>query len=52
MLAAAGKRVAFPVIAAPMAMQQMAAPHGELAMARACAAAGIPMVWITPGRKF
>lgn len=31
-----GRRLAWPVIAAPMAMQQLAHPEGELAMAKAC----------------
>ncbi|KAK9814510.1 hypothetical protein WJX72_007115 [[Myrmecia] bisecta] len=44
-----GKRLAFPVIVAPMAMQQMAHPDGELAVARACASAGIPMGVSTMG---
>lgn len=31
-----GRRLAWPVIAAPMAMQQLANPDGELAMVKAC----------------
>ena len=33
----------WPVIVAPMALQQMAHPDGELAVARACAACGTIM---------
>ena len=38
-----GRRLAFPVIIAPMAMQRLCHPDGELATARAAAAAGITM---------
>lgn len=44
---AAGKKLAFPVLIAPMAMQRMAHSDGELAVARAAAKAGIPMVCAT-----
>lgn len=44
-----GKKLAFPVLIAPMAMQRMAHPEGELAVARAAAACGIPMVQSTMG---
>lgn len=36
--------MAYPVLIAPMAMQKLAHPDGELATARAAAAEGIPMV--------
>lgn len=36
--------LAFPMLAAPSALQKMAHPDGELATARACSRAGIPMV--------
>jgi len=39
-----GSELAFPLLAAPTALQKMAHPDGEAATARACAAAGIPMV--------
>ncbi|KAK9824718.1 hypothetical protein WJX74_000947 [Apatococcus lobatus] len=38
-----GAKLKMPVLVAPMAMQQMAHPDGELAVARAAAAAGISM---------
>ena len=38
-----GRAVAAPIVVAPMAFQQLAHPDGELATARAAAAAGIPM---------
>ncbi|CAG9464245.1 unnamed protein product [Pedinophyceae sp. YPF-701] len=38
-----GTRLDCPVVVAPMAMQRMATPEGELATARASAAAGVPM---------
>ena len=40
----AGDKLAFPVGIAPMSMQRMAHPDGELAVAAAAAEAGIPMV--------
>jgi 4-hydroxymandelate oxidase len=39
-----GQRLKSPLIVAPMAFQKMAHPDGELATARACAAAGATMV--------
>lgn len=39
-----GTRLEFPVLVAPMAMQRMAHPDGELATARAAAATGTTMV--------
>ena len=39
-----GDKLAFPVGIAPMSMQRMAHPDGELAVASAAAKAGIPMV--------
>lgn len=39
-----GTRLAFPVLIAPMAFQQMAHPEGELAVARAARAAGTSMI--------
>ncbi|CAL5227017.1 g9910 [Coccomyxa viridis] len=44
-----GKEIAFPLLVAPMAMQRMAHPDGELATSRAAAAEGIPMVQSTMG---
>jgi 4-hydroxymandelate oxidase len=38
-----GRAVTAPIVVAPMAFQQLAHPDGELATARAAAAAGIPM---------
>lgn len=38
----AGQRLAAPIIFAPMAQQRLCHPDGELAMARAAAAAGLP----------
>ena len=38
-----GRRVTAPIVLAPMAFQRLAHPDGELATARAAAAAGIPM---------
>ncbi len=35
-----GQRVEFPILVAPSAMQRMSHPEGELATARAVAAAG------------
>ena len=43
-----GERLDFPVLIAPMAMQRMAHPDGELATARAAAKLGIPMVRTSP----
>lgn len=40
----AGRQMAYPVLIAPMAMQCMAHPDGELAVSRAAAAEGISMV--------
>jgi FMN-dependent dehydrogenase len=40
----AGTHLEFPVLVAPMAMQQMAHPQGELAVARACRACGAAMI--------
>lgn len=40
----AGLALPFPALVAPMAYQKLAHPDGELATARACAAAGVPMV--------
>ena len=40
----AGRKIACPVLVAPMAMQRLAHPDGELATSRAAAAEGIPMV--------
>lgn len=45
---AAGHRLAYPVLIAPMAMQCMAHPDGELAVSRAAAGEGIPMVRSVP----
>lgn len=42
-----GERLDWPVIVAPMAFQQMATPHGEVATARATAAAGSGMILST-----
>src|SRR6476646_1318664 len=42
-----GTRVRFPVLVAPMSMQRMAHPDGEMATARAAAAAGTVMVLST-----
>ncbi|HEY7281515.1 MAG TPA: alpha-hydroxy acid oxidase [Actinomycetota bacterium] len=42
-----GTPVAFPILAAPTAMQRMAHPDGELATSRACAGAGTVMVLST-----
>lgn len=42
-----GLKLAAPVIVAPMAMQRMAHQDGELAVARACHAAGLGMVLST-----
>lgn len=42
-----GRRLSSPVFAAPTAFQRMAHPDGELATARACAAAGTVMVLST-----
>ncbi|HSM01812.1 MAG TPA: alpha-hydroxy acid oxidase [Acidimicrobiia bacterium] len=39
-----GSQLAAPLLIAPMAFQRMAHPDGEIAMAHAAAAAGIPMV--------
>ncbi|MCS6837019.1 MAG: alpha-hydroxy-acid oxidizing protein [Anaerolineae bacterium] len=39
-----GERWAAPIAVAPMALQRMAHPEGELAVARACAALGLPYV--------
>ena len=39
-----GTSTAAPMLVAPMAFQRMAHPEGEIAMAKAAAAAGIPMV--------
>ncbi len=39
-----GSPMAAPILVAPMAFQGLAHPDGELAMARAAAAAGLPMV--------
>jgi len=39
-----GKKIAYPLLVAPMAMQRLAHPDGELATSRAAAAEGIPMV--------
>lgn len=38
-----GRALSMPVLVAPMAMQRMAHPEGELGMARACRVAGVPM---------
>lgn len=43
----AGQRLALPVLMAPMAMQRLCHPDGELAAARAAAAAGVPYVLST-----
>ena len=40
--ASAGQRLAAPIVFAPMAMQRLCDPEGELAMARAAAAARLP----------
>ena len=39
-----GREIAYPVLVAPMAMQRLAHPDGELATSKAAAAEGIPMV--------
>src|SRR5947207_464183 len=39
-----GRELPSPIIVAPMAFQKMAHPDGELATARACAAAGVVFV--------
>jgi len=44
-----GERIAFPVLTAPCAFNAMAHPEGELAVARATAAAGIVQVVSTAG---
>lgn len=43
----AGQRLASPILFAPMAQQRLCHPDGELAMARAAAAAGVPYVLST-----
>ena len=46
----AGRKIACPVLVAPMAMQRLAHSDGELATSRAAAAEGIPMVrWRSHG---
>ena len=42
-LSIAGTRCAAPILVAPMAFQRLAHPEGELAMARAAGALGLPM---------
>eukprot|EP00887_Chlorella_sp_A99_P007368 scaffold2.g7368.t1 len=42
-----GQRLASPVAIAPMAMQRLCHPDGELAMARGAAAAGVPYILST-----
>ncbi len=42
-----GRRVSMPILVAPTAFQRMAHPDGELAMARAAAAAGTVMILST-----
>ncbi|CAL8464246.1 g3781 [Coccomyxa elongata] len=44
-----GRQLAYPLLIAPMAMQCMAHPDGELAVSRAAAAEGISMVQSTMG---
>ena len=44
-----GRTLAAPILVAPMAMQRLAHPDGELAMAAAAARAGLPMVVSTMG---
>lgn len=44
---AAGTALPFPLLVAPMAFQKMAHPDGELAVVRACGAAGVPMILST-----
>jgi 4-hydroxymandelate oxidase len=39
-----GAKASFPLFAAPTALHKLAHPEGEVATARACAAAGVPMV--------
>lgn len=43
----AGQRLASPILFAPMAQQRLCHPDGELAMARAAAASGLPYVLST-----
>lgn len=45
--APSGQRLAYPALFAPMAQQRLCHPEGELAMARAAAAAGLPFVLST-----
>lgn len=45
-----GQKLNWPLLVAPMAMQRLAHPEGELAVASACGTAGVPMVistWAT-----
>lgn len=42
-----GRHMASPVLVAPMAMQRLCHPDGELAMARGAAAAGVPYILST-----
>jgi isopentenyl diphosphate isomerase/L-lactate dehydrogenase-like FMN-dependent dehydrogenase len=46
-----GTRLAMPVVVAPMAMHQLAHPDGEVATARACATAGVPIAVSTFSNK-
>ena len=39
-----GAKATFPLFAAPTALHRLAHPDGELATARACAAAGVPVI--------
>lgn len=43
----AGQRLASPILFAPMAQQRLCHPDGELAMARAAAASGLPYILST-----
>ena len=42
-----GQQLASPVLVAPMAMQKLCHPEGEVAMARAAAAVGVPYILST-----
>lgn len=44
---AAGQRLRCPILVAPMAQQRLCHPDGELAMARAAAACGVPYILST-----
>jgi len=43
-VAVCGAKASFPLFAAPTALHKLAHPEGEVATAKACAAAGVPMI--------